>query len=571
MKKLINYSILILISLLSVLYVIYTIADSKVNGININNIINSIILMLFILSYIVMSLKFMKSDKNTLLPITGIILSMFLGFNILTGFNIIKLPEADILENFVNVNITDVIDWASENNIEIEQYYEYSDTVEKNKVIRQNIKEGTLLKDIKNLEIVISNGPNYDQTVIVPSMIGWNIDEVIEFINTNHIIGINIDYIQSIEERDLVIEQDKSGEIRRNEKFNLTLSLGDTELENVKMIDLKNKMLFEGLLFLKRNAIKYNIVYAFSNTVERNRIIDQDKEIDTELKPNEDTVTITVSKGKEITVPDISSMSVEDITKWIVANNLKVSFENKYDDEIPIGKIIESNIKKDDKIEEEFLVTISISKGQLKMQSFSSVNEFRTWANKYGINYKEEYEFNSIAKGNIIRFSHEVNQKIMKSDTVTIYISNGNPIKIPNFVGKTKSNITTTCKNLGLNCTFYYSSYSSTAKDIALTQNKRADSEVVSGTYVNIGLSKGPAKTFTVQFNESQLSFGNPDATINTLRNWVNSQYPDVTFTFVKKASSVYENGGFIHENSPIKDGSKVTQGNSYQIWITTN
>jgi beta-lactam-binding protein with PASTA domain len=574
MKKWLNYSTLILIPILSLLYIVYIIADSKVNGFNINTIVSSVILILFILGFLFMSFKILeKESKNNkvIVFVVSCLLVVFLGFNILTGFNIVKLPEAKILDSFVNESITDVIDWASENNIEIEQFYEYSDTTLKNSVIRQDIKEGTLLKDVKKIEIVVSNGPNYDQTVIVPSMIGWNIDEVVEFINTNHIIGLDIDYVESIEEKDIVIEQDKSGELKRNEEFKLTLSLGEEEsTEPVLMINLKNKLLFEGLLFLKRNAIKYTLVYAYSNTIERGKIISQDKEVDYELD-KEDTVLITVSKGKEITVPDILNMSVSEITKWIVSNNLKIEFENRYDDVIAIGNIIESSVEKDEKIEEETLIEIVVSKGQLKMQEFDSVAEFRDWATDYNINYKEEYEFNSLSKGSIIRFSHEANQKIMKDDIVTIYISNGTPVTVPNFVGKTKSNITSSCNSLGLNCTFYYSNYSSTAKDTALTQNKKSGSQVVNGTYVSIGLSKGSALSFTVQFNESQLSFGNPDATISTLRTWVTNQYPGVTFTFSKKTSSVYENGGFIHESSPIRDGSRVTQGNSYQIWITTN
>ena len=106
-------------------------------------------------------------------------------------------------------------------------------------------------------------------------------------------------------------------------------------------------------------------------------------------------------------------------------------------------------------------------------------------------------------------------------------------------------------------------------KFIALSQNKRSGSTVISGTYVNIGLSNGPAKSFTVEISESQLTPNNADATISTLRSWFKSKCPNVTFSFIKKASNTYS-AGFIHESSPIKDGSRVTQGKTYQIWITS-
>lgn len=576
MKKQINYIILSITLVLCLIYFTYTIISTIEIQKNMGNIIGVVILTAFTISFIIMSFNLINKNiefkGKHVIPITSLLLSVFITYNLFVTLNVISLSKEETLSNFMNENITEVINWASEKNISIEQVYEYSDTVPKNHIIRQNLKEGTLLKGVTKIEIVISNGPNYDEMVIVPSMFGWDIAEVIKFIDVNHLNNIKIDYIFSDEKRDVVMEQEKSGELRRSDEFTITFSLGkEGELGTIKMIDLKNKSLFDATLFLKKNGIKYELVYEFNKDVDRNYVIKQDKEPNIELDYSKDLVTLTISKGKEITVPDLINMKVEDITKWIVENNLKIKFENRYDESVLIGGIIESNKKKDDIIEEEELVLIVTSKGQLKMGSFNSLAEFRQWANEYSIQYKEEYEYNSISKGNIIRFSHKENDIVKNGDTIIIYISNGQPITIPDFTKKTKNSITTTCKSLGLNCTFYYSEYSTSAKDTALSQNKAVGSSVMIGTYVNIGLSKGASQTFTVQFNESQLSIGNPDETINTLKNWVANQYPNVTFTFTKKTSSVYENGGFIHESSPIKEGAKVTQGNSYQIWITTN
>lgn len=577
MKKQITYAILSLTFVLGLGYLIYTLVNTSDMIANLANIIGVVILTSFTVIFTIMSFKIISKSTQlkgkVLFPITSLLLSLFIGFNLLASLGVISFPKEAALNNFTNEKITSVLSWASKNNIKIQQVYESSDTVIKDHVIRQNIEEGTLLKDVKTIEIVISSGPSYDKTVIVPTMYGWNIDDVIKFINDNHLIGVDIEYKYSSEKKDTVIDQDNSGEIRRSDKITITLSLGlESELGTSKMIDLTGKSLFDATLWLKRNGVPYDLQYEFNTKVERNYVIKQGKTVNTIVDPKSDKVTLTISKGKEIIVPDLTTMTMEDITNWIVDNNLKIDFESKFDDKISIGGIIESSVKKGDVIEEETLVHIVTSKGQLKMQKFDSLAEFRQWAQTYGVNYKEDYEYNStIPQGGIISFSHKENDIIHNNDIVTVTVSNGKAITIPSFIGKTKSNITSTCSSLGLNCTFYYSTYSSSAKDTALSQNKTAGSQVINGTYVNIGLSKGAAKTSVVQFNESQLSIGNPDETISTLTNWVSSQYPDVTFTFVKKVSSVYENGGFIHENSPIKEGSVVTQGQSYQIWITTN
>jgi beta-lactam-binding protein with PASTA domain len=205
------------------------------------------------------------------------------------------------------------------------------------------------------------------------------------------------------------------------------------------------------------------------------------------------------------------------------------------------------------------------------MRDFTSLNEFRTWAQEYNINIDEVYEFNKEPKGTIFKYSIAKDAVINPDDTIIVYISNGSPIEIPNFFGKTKASITSTCNSIGLKCSFTYNGYSTYEKDIATSQNKKAGSDVISGTSITIGLSSGIAKTSTLYITESQLLIGNANQTITALKTYFASEYPGVTFIFYKKASSVYNNDGFIHESSPIKDGSKVTQGKSYSIWITEN
>ena len=85
--------------------------------------------------------------------------------------------------------------------------------------------------------------------------------------------------------------------------------------------DLKNKTLFDGTLWLKRNKIKYSLEYEFSDTIERNTIIKQNIEIGENINVNETSVTITISKGKAIKVPNLLNMKVEDITNWVWKTN----------------------------------------------------------------------------------------------------------------------------------------------------------------------------------------------------------------------------------------------------------
>ncbi len=565
--KLLNQALSFISLVLAVTYFLLAIFVFKNNQLLVPSI-----LILLIVSFSVANVLMDNERVKIKLAVIGTFFTILLiVFNIYNNSGL--KVESPTLLDFYGKNLTEFLAYAEENNIKVEQIYEYSDNVEKYHIISQSYSFGTELDEIDILTIVISNGPNLDKSVILPNMVGWSLEDVSEVIKENFLANVEIDFIFSDEvAKDVLISQDKRGQVKRNDVIKFVFSKGtEADLEDVSMIDLRGKSLFEANLWLRRNSVKFKLLYDFSDTVLRNNIISQDLAVDTLVDRTKD-VTLVVSKGKEIIVPDLKNMSMEMITDWIITNRLNISYSDEYNPTVPLNSVISVNFEEGAKIEEGTRINLVISKGPLLMRSFNSLAEFRTWANTYDINYEEAYEYDSKPIGSIIKFSHNANTVLTLNDTVTVYISNGSPIVIPNFAGLTRTAATTRCNSLGLKCSFVYGAYSTTVtKDSVLTQNKTVGSSVISGTSVVLGLSRGPAQTFTVRFSEGQLSIGNADQTINTLRNWVNKEYPDVTFTFVKRASSVYDNDGFIHESSPIKDGSSVKQGSSYQIWITKN
>jgi len=483
----------------------------------------------------------------------------------------VSLPKNETIPNFVGENVSEAISWANKHNIELIQNYEYSDTYNEYIVFAQDILPETNLSNIKKLALTISSGFNYDKVVILPSYVGQDIEEFLTKSDELHLNNVKIKYeLNDYTNKNIIINQSKNGEIRRNDEIVLEVSLGKkSELSEISMPSLIGKSLFEATLFLEQNGINYEIKYDFSDQ-DASIVIAQSEEAETIIKPFDSKVILTVSKGSKILVPDLTKMSTDEIIKWVTDNNLKINLTDAYDSKIEAGKVISANYKENDEISEGALIKVVTSKGALKMLSFNSLSEFRNWANNYNIKYDEEYEFsNTVAKGNIIKFSLSPNDLIDINVPIVVTISNGKSLTIPNYVGKTKTEIASSCKSIGLNCTFSYSSYSQTAKDVALSQNKKAGSNVISGTSLIIYLSKGKAETFTIEISESQLTIGDANATANTLKSYFAKKYPDVTFTFTFQKSNVYSRAGFIHENSPVNDGKKVTQGNTYKVIIT--
>lgn len=565
------YAIVTTITLLiSIAYVTYCllITDNIIT-----NIIHvSIPIFVLLISFVIFISSLKAKEKNNLFFIVSFIIILFIGFNIVSDVGILKLPEEEKITSYTNIPYKTLNEWATKNNIEIEAEYEYSDEIVKGNIIRIDVNEGTYVKDIKKIKVTISEGPDYDKLIIIPSMIGWNIDDVVKYIENNHLINVNINYEKDNSEKDTVIKQNKNGELRRNQEFVLVVSYGIEELEeNIDMIDLTNMSLFNATLWLKRNGIKYSIEYEFSDTIDKNIVISQNINANTNISINDDSVILNVSKGKSINVPNLLKMSVEEVTNWVTQNKLKIEFDEIYDEEIETGKIIKANFNENDHIEEGTLITITISKGQIKMQQFNSLYEFKEWANKYNINYSESYEYsNTISKGNVISYSYDVNDIVDPDGVIYVKVSLGKAISIPSFIGKTKTEASSICNNLGIRCTFSTGTYTNYNTNIVYSQSKNQGTKVASGTSITLTISKGIPETKSLAILQNWISIGNADATIASLKSNFATYYPGVNFNFIKVKSNTL-NSGMIAENSPTGAGSVVKQGQTYTIYIVSN
>ena len=220
-------------------------------------------------------------------------------------------------------------------------------------------------------------------------MTGWNIKDVLKVIDENFLNNVKISYEENPDvDKNVVTSQSKSGNIKRNDEIEFTVSLGDkSKLKSINLKDLKNEKLLNAEVYLGQNGITYEIKYEFSNTIKKGNIISTNPKQGTKLKAD-DHVVITVSKGKEIKVPNLRNKTMLYITKWMIENDLQINYSDKYDNEIKSGRVIEANYKEGDIIEEGTTVDITFSKGKLKMPKLTTIDEFKSWADTMVLNTK---------------------------------------------------------------------------------------------------------------------------------------------------------------------------------------
>lgn len=472
----------------SITYMIYTIIINKGFNHYLFSIISVVILVIF--SGILIFTGFFIENKKAkiFISIAALILSFYSIFQVI--YDVVR-PKDYVLD-FTNYDIKEVVDWANKRDIIIKQEFEYSDTIKEYHVIKQNVDKGTPVKKVKEIVLTVSNGVDPTKTATVTNMIGWKLDDVIKFIDKNHLTNVTIKFeFSNTVDRDIIISQDVFKEIKRNEPITLVSSLGkessfpnSISLDNIVGLDT-----FHALVYLGRNNLKYSIVYEYSEKDE-GTVLKQSIKKWTNVKTNLDEIIITIAKASEVTVPDLTKMTQTEITEWAANNRIKTNFYESYDDTIKEGKVISANYSKGNNIKVGTTIDVTISKGSIKMIEFISLESFDKWANEKGIKYSVIYEYSdSVEQGKLIRASHSKGDIIKNNDHITITLSDGSDTVIPNLIGLSKDNALSECKKANITCKFEYLD-NNNSYNIVTKQSMFGGSKVPSKTSITVTLGK---------------------------------------------------------------------------------
>ncbi len=476
-------------------FIVYLVLDIK----NISDITKSIptlvgwaFVLLLLISFTIMSIRKKKDNIASIVTVGSILITIYSVINILLSTNIISLPKDEYIPNFYNESVIKFNEWKMKNNVKVTENYEYSDTIKKDNIISQSVSAPTLTKDIKEITITISLGPDPNKEIIVPNFIGLKYDEVIKYIEDNHLSNVKIEYQKSEKTPDTVISQDKSGTLKRSDEITITFAISKEDAGEINIIDFTGKTKLYATSWLEKYGFKVEIKEDYSDEYEEGLVIEQDAKEEVK-NPETDTITLVISKGKKVLAPDIASMDVDEINKWAIENNVKISYKEEYNDEKKLGDVISSSIEKGELVDKDKKIEITISKGKLEMIKLTTLSEFTNWAETNKVSYDVNYEnSDTVKKDEIIKCSHETGATIKKDDTVIVTVSRGKVITIPNFVGMAKSDIQSKCSSINLSCSFKTGGYTeSTKKDIATAQSKKANTKVSEGTGITITLSAG--------------------------------------------------------------------------------
>lgn len=370
----------------------------------------------------------MNSKKKTIiLSIISIILVLIaigLGYYYLMSSKPISIPD------FSSMKEEEIVKWLEENKLDEKKYelvYEYSEDIEKGKLISQSINEGSKLKKEEILKIVISDGIDPKKEIEIPDFKGKSVAEITKWFEENHFTNMKVEYEPSLDyKKDEFIKLSVNNKLQaRDSEIKVIISSGDEEITEIEIIDFKNYSKENIEAWVKKNKLRVKFITAPSDTIKKGAFLSQNPKAGTTIKINS-TITITYSSGKGLEAKSFAGKPVSEAKEWIKQNGLKEKYVYLYDKDYKENIII-NNTPSKGSISTNSLVTFNVSLGLVPIENYTNkkINEFESYINNLNSTYsysakirisKKEVE-SSETNGKILGLYYN-NQKISKTTYV---------------------------------------------------------------------------------------------------------------------------------------------------------
>ena len=274
------------------------------------------------------------------------------------------------VESFVGKSQNDAAAWIKQNEIEsagIVFKEEYSFDVAKGNVVSQTPESGKVKKDAK-MTFVISKGADPDELVSLPDIKNMTKSEIESWISENKLSAtkINTTYSDTVA-KDEVISVDLSvdtDKFTRGTSLKINISKGPAPAGTIKVEDFSKKDYSYVESWAKSKKVTLKKVEAYSDDVMSGYVISQSIAADKEMKEGE-TLTVTVSKGKGVTVPNFLKMSETEYNTWKDTNTgenaIQVKEKVYYSDSA--SYILKQSVTAGTTIAQSEVVIVTINKG----------------------------------------------------------------------------------------------------------------------------------------------------------------------------------------------------------------
>lgn len=316
--------------------------------------------------------KVVKVDtpKKQLSPVALIILAVIvLGI----GFGIywFKFAPHITMPNFVGKNISEVSTWAKQNKMDSSAIATsepvYSMDYDKGVVVEQSVAEGKKVKKDTPITFTVSNGPDPDEKIDFPTDItSMTSSEIQAWISENKLSKAKVvsQYSDTVESGNVISYEVKNGsqeDFTRSTTLNVTCSKGPAPAGQITVENLVGKTITEVESWCNTKKVVLNKTEAFSDQVDKDKIISMDKKSGDTMKEGE-TLTVVVSKGKGVKIPNLVGYTEEQYNAWKAdsSNSVTVVTKSVYN-AAPKGSIIAQSLAAGSIVESGEVLELTVS------------------------------------------------------------------------------------------------------------------------------------------------------------------------------------------------------------------
>lgn len=357
--------------------------------------------------------------------------------------------EKITLPDLESMSAAEIRNWIDENKLtSTRTMEEYSDTVEKGKVIRYEFSSVSVDKDHfkrgDTLYIYISRGQSSYYGTTMQNFVGKTRTEAENWANNNRVKFTFIEELSSTVKEGYIIAQDVASGTRlgNNVTVTITVSLGaGLKVPNFAKIDMNNAA-------ASASAFRVTVELRYSAKADYGALISQSVAAGKTVSPNENEITVVYSLGRPY-MRNLVGTNEADLPQLFYDFNLKgtkLTYETSYiSSSQPRGTVVWASVNSEYiAMDEHILIRISNGSGSGMDSEYVRVPDFSK------LSPEEAAALDSKLKINVLTVYSEtasLNTFIFQSlragglaengDEITVTYSAGRPY-MPDLIGKTE-------------------------------------------------------------------------------------------------------------------------------------
>ncbi|MEI7885049.1 MAG: PASTA domain-containing protein [Clostridia bacterium] len=505
-----------------------------------------------------------KDNKRGLKIISIIIIiallfaGTFIVYNIL---NKVKVPE------LVGMSLTDASDWALKNRITLAIKGVYNFDQAENIVLTQEITAGESINKNSTMSIQVSLGADPEESITFPDIMNMSTSEIETWISDNKLTGAklvtaNSDVIAANQVISYTFTDGAEDNFKRKNRVTITVSIGSETLSATVVVgNFAAMKVGEVLQWGADNGVIISLQEAFDEYISAGNIISQSVKANTEINRT-DGITVVISKGKSVIVPNFSSMTKDEANSWAKLNNIVLTILDRYSNANDKGRLYGQSLIAGSSIEEGKEIKLAYSLGMVDVASYIGKTklDILNWqnnANINGANIKLIFNETYGEKGTVgtIMSQSIKNDFVTIGTTINLGISKGMKIATPDFSGKTESECITIGKDNGLSILFDYQYSNTIGKGYVINQSPAKDTVITDEKQISIVISlSGTASDnivvpdFLTMKSNTILQWGQDNGVIINLYK--------ISDDFISPGSVISQS---IAKNTVIKKNSSIT------------